>query len=47
MQLVEQVKAICLPEHAHEVRAALAATEGVIDIMESGLGDAARLVEAS
>ena len=42
-----QVKAICLPEHAHEVRAALAATEGVIDIMESGLGDGARLVEVS
>ena len=42
-----QVKAICLPEHAHEVRAALAATEGVIDIMESALGDAARLVKVS
>ncbi|NND46084.1 MAG: diphosphomevalonate decarboxylase [Woeseiaceae bacterium] len=42
-----QVKAICLPEHVQEVRAALAATEGVIDIMESGLGDAARLVEVS
>ncbi|MGB5332844.1 MAG: diphosphomevalonate decarboxylase [Woeseiaceae bacterium] len=40
-----QVKAICLPDHAQDVRAALAATEGVLDIMESGLGDAARLVD--
>ncbi len=40
-----QVKAICLPEHAEEVRNALAATEGVCDVMVSGLGDAARLVD--
>jgi diphosphomevalonate decarboxylase len=40
-----QVKAICLPDHVQDVRAALAATEGVMEIMESGLGDAARLVD--
>ena len=40
-----QVKAICLPDHAQDVRAALAATEGVMEIMESGLGDGARLVD--
>ncbi len=42
-----QVKAICLPEHAEEVRNALAATEGVCDVMVSGLGDAARLVDVT
>jgi diphosphomevalonate decarboxylase len=40
-----QVKAVCLPEFAQQVRAALAATDGVIELMESGLGDAARLVD--
>ncbi len=40
-----QVKAVCLPEYAQQVRAALAATKGVIELMESGLGDAARLVD--
>jgi len=40
-----QVKAVCLPEYAQQVRAALAATDGVIELMESGLGDAARRVE--
>jgi len=40
-----QVKAVCLPEHAEEVRSALAATEGVADVMVTGLGDAARLVD--
>lgn len=39
-----QVKAVCLPEHAERVRAALAATQGVTDVLLSGLGDAARLV---
>jgi diphosphomevalonate decarboxylase len=42
-----QVKAICLPEYAEEVREAMAATEGVTDVMVSGLGDAARLVEVT
>lgn len=42
-----QVKAICLPEHAEDVRTALAATEGVMDIMVTGLGDAARLVDVA
>jgi len=42
-----QVKAICLPEHAEEVREAMAATEGVTDVMVSGLGDAARLVDVT
>ena len=40
-----QVKAVCLPEYAQQVRGALAATDGVIELMESGLGDAARLVD--
>ncbi len=40
-----QVKAVCLPEYAQQVRTALAATKGVIELMESGLGDAARLVD--
>lgn len=40
-----QVKAVCLPEHADKVRAALDATEGVSDVLLSGLGDAARLVD--
>ncbi|MDH3362759.1 MAG: diphosphomevalonate decarboxylase, partial [Gammaproteobacteria bacterium] len=42
-----QVKAICMPEHEQEVRAALSATEGVKDIMVTGLGNAARLVDVS
>ena len=42
-----QVKAICLPEHAEEVREALVATEGVTNVMMSGLGDAARLVDVT
>ncbi len=42
-----QVKAICMPEHEQEVRATLSATEGVKDIMVTGLGDAARLVDVS
>lgn len=39
-----QVKAICLPEEEARVRAALADTTGVSDIMVSGLGARARLV---
>ncbi len=42
-----QVKAVCLPEHAGEVEAALRATEGVEDIMVSGLGAGARLEVAA
>ncbi len=40
-----QVKAVCLPEDAAVVRDALAQTPGVQEIMMSGLGDGARLVE--
>jgi len=39
-----QVKAVCLPEHAESVRAALSATDGVVQIMTSGLGEGARLM---
>lgn len=42
-----QVKAICLPEHAEAVQKALAETEGVCDVMVSGLGDAARLMDVT
>ena len=38
-----QVKAVCLPEAADRVEAALRETTGVIDIMTSGLGAGARL----
>ena len=38
-----QVKAVCRPETAAEVAAALRATEGVRDIMTTGLGPGARL----
>lgn len=38
-----QVKAVCLPEAAGRVEAALRATPGVVDIMSSGLGAGARL----
>lgn len=41
-----QVKAVCLPADADAVRAALAATPGVKEIMISGLGAAARLVDS-
>ena len=40
-----QVKAICLPEHVSAVQAALAETEGVLDVLCSGVGDGARLLE--
>ena len=39
-----QVKAVCLPESAAVVRTALAETTGVLEMMESGLGDGARQV---
>jgi diphosphomevalonate decarboxylase len=40
-----QVKAVCLPVDAEAVRQALADTPGVQEIMMTGLGSAARLVE--
>ena len=40
-----QVKAVCLPDDAEAVRQALAETPGVQEIMMTGLGSAARLVE--
>ena len=40
-----QVKAVCLPSDAEAVSQALAQTPGVQEIMTSGLGAAARLVE--
>ena len=42
-----QVKAVCLPDAVATVQAALTATAGVSDIMVSGLGDGARLVNAA
>ncbi len=41
-----QVKAVCRPGHAAVVEAALRATEGVTDIMATGLGAGARLEDA-
>ena len=41
-----QVKAICLPEYREEVRASLASTRGVIDVLVTGLGEAARLLDS-
>jgi len=38
-----QVKAVCLPEQVGDVEAALRATDGVTDIMTTGLGEGARL----
>ncbi len=40
-----QIKAVCLPEDAGVVSQALAKTPGVLKIMTSGLGPAARLVD--
>ncbi len=42
-----QVKAICLPEHAEDVRLALAETAGVRDVMVTGIGAGARLLDVS
>ncbi len=39
-----QVKAVCAPGHADVVRNALAATDGVVDLRVTGLGNGARLV---
>ncbi len=38
-----QIKAVCLPEAADDVEAALRATGGVVDLMTTGLGEGARL----
>ena len=40
-----QLKAICTAPHAAVVRSALAATDGVVEVMRSGVGDGARLHE--
>lgn len=40
-----QVKAVCLPEHRERVTEALGTTPGVVDVLESGLGPGARVVE--
>jgi hypothetical protein len=40
------VKAVCLPEAAGRVEAALRGTTGVIDILTSGLGEGARIEDA-
>tara|TARA_R110002096_G_scaffold154_21_gene908 strand:+ start:28521 stop:29483 length:963 start_codon:yes stop_codon:yes gene_type:complete len=42
-----QVKAVCLPQDAADVRDALAATPGVVEVMTTGLGPAARLVDSA
>lgn len=41
-----QVKAVCLPDEAASVQAALTATPGVTGVMSSALGAAARLVDS-
>ncbi len=41
-----QLKAICAAEHEELVRAAMAATAGVVDVMVSGVGMGARLASA-
>jgi diphosphomevalonate decarboxylase len=42
-----QLKAVCLPEDESRVSEALAATDGVSDIMLSGLGEGAALVQTT
>lgn len=42
-----QLKAVCLPEATERVERALRATDGVIDIMRSPLGEGARLLDGS
>jgi diphosphomevalonate decarboxylase len=42
-----QLKAVCLPEDESRVSEALAATDGVSDIMLSGLGEGAALVQTA
>ena len=40
-----QLKAVCLESDEAVVRGALSATAGVVDILCSGLGDGARLLD--
>ena len=40
-----QVKAVCLPDCAADVESGLRATDGVTDVMVTGLGEGARLEE--
>lgn len=40
-----QLKAICTPEHEAAVHDALTATDGVAEVMLSGIGAGARLVD--
>ncbi len=40
-----QVKAVCLPASVEAVSAALAATPGVVDLLTTGVGRGARLVD--
>jgi diphosphomevalonate decarboxylase len=40
------VKAVCVPSATTEVRAALGQVSGVLDLIETGLGDGARVIEA-
>ncbi|TDJ40506.1 MAG: diphosphomevalonate decarboxylase [Gammaproteobacteria bacterium] len=42
-----QLKAICLESDEQRVREALSATTGVVDVLSSGLGDGARLLESA
>ena len=42
-----QLKAVCLPGDAERVSASLAATEGVVEVMMSALGGAARVLDES
>ncbi len=40
-----QVKAVCLPEHRARVADNLASIPGVLDVLESGLGPGAHVVD--
>jgi len=42
-----QLKAVCLESDEQRVREALSATTGVVDVLSSGLGDGARLLESA
>jgi diphosphomevalonate decarboxylase len=41
-----QIKAVCLPQHANRVAAALREVAGVQSVLVSGLGAGARLIDA-
>ena len=40
-----QLKAVCLPEYTDQVREALTSTSGVIDVLQTGLGPGAALLD--